>query len=77
MPIFDYHCHLTEKQILENKPFGDLFEIWLAGDHYFRRILCDYLGGMIERGEMTAAMTVVGKVIKDICFNNAVEYFGM
>lgn len=45
--------------------------------HYFRRILCDYLGGMIERGEMTAAMTVVGKVIKDICFNNAVEYFGM
>ena len=34
MPIFDYHCHLPEKQILENKPFGDIFEIWLAGDHY-------------------------------------------
>ena len=27
MPIFDYHCHLSEKQILENKPFEDLFEI--------------------------------------------------
>ena len=25
MPIFDYHCHLPEKQILENKPFSDLF----------------------------------------------------
>ena len=24
MPIFDYHCHLPEKQILENKPFNDL-----------------------------------------------------
>ena len=23
MPIFDYHCHLPEKQILENKPFND------------------------------------------------------
>ena len=31
MPIFDYHCHLPEKQILENKPFGDVYEIWLAG----------------------------------------------
>ena len=45
--------------------------------HYFRRILCDYLGGMMERGEMTADMTVVGKVTQDICFNNSVEYFGM
>ena len=24
MPIFDYHCHLPEKQILENKTFGDI-----------------------------------------------------
>ncbi len=45
--------------------------------HYFRRILCDYLGGMIERGEMTSDMAVVGKVVEDICFNNSVEYFGM
>ena len=34
MPIFDYHCHLPEKQILENKTFNDVYEIWLAGDHY-------------------------------------------
>ena len=27
MPIFDYHCHLPEKQILENKEFGDIFEV--------------------------------------------------
>lgn len=42
MPIFDYHCHLSEKQILENKPFNDLFEIWLAGDHYKWRLMRNY-----------------------------------
>ncbi len=42
MPIFDYHCHLPEKQILENKPFNDMFEIWLAGDHYKWRLMRNY-----------------------------------
>ncbi len=42
MPIFDYHCHLPEKQILENAPFHDIFEIWLAGDHYKWRLMRNY-----------------------------------
>ena len=42
MPIFDYHCHLPEKQILENKPFEDVFQIWLAGDHYKWRLMRNY-----------------------------------
>ena len=42
MPIFDYHCHLPEKQILENKPFSDAYEIWLAGDHYKWRLMRNY-----------------------------------
>ena len=42
MPIFDYHSHLPEKQILENKPFNDVFEIWLAGDHYKWRLMRNY-----------------------------------
>ena len=33
-PIFDYHCHLSPRQIAENRCFRDLFEIWLEGDHY-------------------------------------------
>ncbi len=33
-PIYDYHCHLSQQQILENKSFADLAEIWLGGDHY-------------------------------------------
>ncbi len=42
MPIFDYHCHLPERQILENKPFSDLFEVWLAGDHYKWRLMRNF-----------------------------------
>ncbi|MBQ9113534.1 MAG: glucuronate isomerase [Clostridia bacterium] len=42
MPIFDYHCHLPEKQILENKPFDDVFQIWLAGDHYKWRLMRNF-----------------------------------
>ncbi len=42
MPIFDYHCHLPEKQILENKPFNDIFEVWLAGDHYKWRLMRNF-----------------------------------
>ena len=45
--------------------------------HYFRRILCEYLGGMMENGEMTSDISFVGEVVKDICFNNSVEYFGV
>ena len=43
--------------------------------HYFRRILCNYLGGMMERGEMTADEALVGNVIKDICYYNSTHYF--
>ncbi len=42
MPIFDYHCHLSEKQILANKPFNDIFEVWLGGDHYKWRLMRNY-----------------------------------
>ncbi len=45
--------------------------------HYFRRILCSYLGGLMERGEMTSDIDLVGKVVEDISFNNAVAYFGL
>lgn len=42
MAIFDYHCHLSEKQILENKPFNDVCEVWLGGDHYKWRLMRNY-----------------------------------
>src|SRR6202166_4882587 len=33
-PILDYHCPLSPQDIAENRRFGNLFEIWLEGDHY-------------------------------------------
>ncbi|MGA2260498.1 MAG: glucuronate isomerase [Acidobacteriota bacterium] len=33
-PILDYHCHLSPADIAENRVFSNLYEIWLAGDHY-------------------------------------------
>ncbi|MEM6802527.1 MAG: glucuronate isomerase [Bacteroidota bacterium] len=33
-PIIDYHCHLPPEDIASNKQFRNLYEIWLAGDHY-------------------------------------------
>lgn len=34
MPIIDYHCHLSSKEIAENKSYRNITEIWLGGDHY-------------------------------------------
>lgn len=34
MPIFDFHCHLSPKEIAENKRYSSITEIWLGGDHY-------------------------------------------
>ncbi|MBU9713818.1 glucuronate isomerase [Evansella tamaricis] len=39
MPIYDYHCHLSPKEIAENKSFKNITEIWLDGDHYKWRAL--------------------------------------
>lgn len=34
LPIIDYHCHLDAREIYENKPFENMAQLWLAGDHY-------------------------------------------
>lgn len=39
MPIFDYHCHLSPREIYEDKRFADIGEAWLAGDHYKWRLM--------------------------------------
>lgn len=33
-PIIDYHCHLSPKEIAEDKRWENLTQIWLYGDHY-------------------------------------------
>ena len=34
LPIIDYHCHLDPKEIVENKKFDSIYDLWLSGDHY-------------------------------------------
>ena len=34
MPIIDYHCHLSQREIYENVTYANLTEVWLNGDHY-------------------------------------------
>jgi len=42
---------------------------------YFRRVLCNLLGNDVENGELPDDMDLLGGMIKDICFGNAVAYF--
>jgi glucuronate isomerase len=42
---------------------------------YFRRILCNLFGTEIENGELPNDMTWIGKMIQDICYHNASNYF--
>jgi glucuronate isomerase len=34
MPIIDYHCHLPQQQIADDKQFENITQAWLYGDHY-------------------------------------------
>lgn len=43
---------------------------------YFRRILCELIGGWVENGEYPADMEVLGNMVDDISYRNAVRYFG-
>jgi glucuronate isomerase len=38
-PIFDYHCHLSPKDIAEDRQFENLTQIWIEGDHYKYRAM--------------------------------------
>ena len=42
---------------------------------YFRRILCNLVGQMVEDGEYPADMKQLGKLIENICYNNTLHYF--
>lgn len=42
---------------------------------YFRRILCNYFGNLVENGEFPADMETLGEIVKNISYYNAVKYF--
>ena len=43
---------------------------------YYRRILCNFIGNLVESGQYPADMEFLGKIVEDISYNNAKRYFG-
>lgn len=43
---------------------------------YFRRILCNMIGRWVENGEVPCDLNMLGQMVKDICYQNARNYFG-
>ena len=39
LPIIDYHCHVSPKEIFEDRHFANITEVWLGGDHYKWRLM--------------------------------------
>ncbi len=39
MPIVDYHCHVSPREIYEDKHFENITQVWLYGDHYKWRVM--------------------------------------
>lgn len=44
---------------------------------YFRRILCNIIGGWVERGMYPNDLEFLGTMVQNICLNNALRYFGL
>ncbi|MQY76575.1 MAG: glucuronate isomerase [Spirochaeta sp.] len=44
---------------------------------YFRRILCNMIGREVEAGEIPNDLPLLGKIVQDVCYNNALNYFGI
>lgn len=44
---------------------------------YFRRILCNMIGGWVENGEYPMDEKQLGRLVQDICYNNANRYFNL
>ena len=43
---------------------------------YFRRILCNLFGNWVENGEFPEDYDILGEIVQNISYNNAVNYFG-
>ena len=39
LPIIDYHCHVSPKEIYEDLRFENITQLWLYGDHYKWRLM--------------------------------------
>ena len=70
LPIIDYHCHLNEADIKNDKKFSDIGELWLSGDHYKWRAmrLCG-----VDEAYIKAARDTIRELqaFREICVTTA------
>jgi len=87
MPIIDYHCHVSPKEIFEDKHFENISQVWLSGDHYKWRIMRSngvdeyYItGGASDREKFQkfaeALPKVIGNPMYHWCHLELKNYFG-
>ena len=51
-------------------------QFYLLSPHeLYRRVLCNYFGELIERGEYFSSEEELGKVIQNICYYNVRNFF--
>ena len=86
-PIVDYHCHVSPKEMYEDRHFENITQVWLGGDHYKWRIMRS--NGVDERyitGDATdrekfqkfaeALPRVIGNPMYHWCHLELKTYFG-
>lgn len=87
LPIIDYHCHLSPKEIAEDKRFSSITELWLGGDHYKWRLMRSFgveeryiTGDASDRGKFRAWAQTLGTAIGNPLYHwshmELKEYFG-
>ena len=87
MPIIDYHCHVSAREIWEDKKFSSITELWLSGDHYKWRLMRSagideyYVTGAasdFERFERFASVLprAIGNPMYHWCHLELKTYFG-
>ncbi len=87
MPIIDYHCHVSPKEIFEDKKFENISQVWLSGDHYKWRIMRSngvdeyYItGGASDREKFQkfaeALPKTIGNPMYHWCHLELKKYFG-
>lgn len=88
MPIFDWHCHLSPKEIYENEQPEDIAQLWLAGDHYKWRAMRScaveekYITGEASGYEKFKAFasimpSLIGNPMYHWCHLELQRYFGI
>ncbi len=70
MPIIDYHCHLSPREIYEDIRYENITQVWLGGDHYKWRLMRSagvpekYItGNASDREKFEKYAEVLGKAI--------------